>query len=320
MCYGDRGETAEARRDSTLGTRYDSLRGTVEARRHSTLGTRYDSLSGAAVSTEDVAILNDGTMITISHDTVIPEKYPQRWAMFEVTVISIILSLVACLSSLILLLMLLHCNAANPGGFVGAALGSSGRDYILFSEAQTMLYLKISLSDFLTLFAARTRTFFWERRPGYMLGGAAALAMGSSTLLALFWDDIFSSGDIYMAGLRRSSTAVVAIWVYCVLWFLAQDLAKVVTYKVLESLVADETRRHEDVSKRGAISNMYEATNRDARRRGLVSGTHGGGASLAPSDDARAPVSLREHEALEARVNAMAAEIAALREALGRRA
>ncbi len=31
-----------------------------------------------------ITILNDGTMITISHDKVYPEKKPQKWAMFEV--------------------------------------------------------------------------------------------------------------------------------------------------------------------------------------------------------------------------------------------
>ena len=56
--------------------------------------------------------------------------------------------------------------ALFAGGFIGNALGSNGKNYVLWGEAQTMIYLKISLSDFLTLFAARTRTWFWERRPG----------------------------------------------------------------------------------------------------------------------------------------------------------
>jgi H+-transporting ATPase len=137
-----------------------------------------------------ITILNDGTMITIAHDKVIPEKRPQKWAMFEVrpralavhvtdsatckpnpqvTIVSAVLGLVACLSSMILLVLVLRVNYTNPGGFVGAALGSAGRDYILWQEAQTMIYLKISISDFLTLFAARTRVWFFERRPGYAI-------------------------------------------------------------------------------------------------------------------------------------------------------
>ena len=62
-----------------------------------------------------ITILNDGTMITIAHDKVIPEKIPQRWAMFEVTIVSLVLGLVACLSSMIMLVGILHVNYSNPG-------------------------------------------------------------------------------------------------------------------------------------------------------------------------------------------------------------
>ena len=246
-----------------------------------------------------ITILNDGTMITISHDKVIPEKSPQSWAMTEVTIISIVLSIVACLSSLLLLLALLHSNASYPGGFIGAVFGSEGRDYVVFAEAQTLLYLKISLSDFLTLFSARTRTWFWERRPGYLLGVAALVAMGSSTLLALFWDDIFSSGDVYMAGLRKSKYACVAIWVYCVLWFLVQDVAKVLTYSALNYFQRDELAALEAVGKRAQVSNMYAGVNKGIAHARVV-------------DDEEIAGELKD------KVKSLEAEIAALRDVLVR--
>jgi H+-transporting ATPase len=227
-----------------------------------------------------ITILNDGTMITIAHDKVIPEKRPQRWAMIEVTIISTVLAFVACISSLILLMMLLHANKSNAGGLVGAALGSEGRDYVLYLEAQTMIYLKISLSDFLTLFAARTRTWFWERRPGYMLGAAALVATGTSTLLSLFWTRIFhttnfdNTSDNNMRGLDTSKYACVGIWIYCVLWFFAQDIAKVGTYYLLENMHKEDDDRLDNVSKKGIIASMYATVNREARRQGMASGKH----------------------------------------------
>jgi len=255
-----------------------------------------------------ITILNDGTMITISHDKVIPEKRPQRWAMFEVTVVSLVLALVACISSLILLMILMHANKANGGGFIGAALGSSSRDYVLFTEAQTMVYLKISLSDFLTLFAARTRTWFWERRPGYMLGAAALVATGSSTILSLFWDDIIPSNeDNTMVGLRRSKYACVGIWIYCVLWFFAQDIAKVGTYYVMESLQAEENQKLDLVSKQGEIASMYATHNRTARRMGLASGR----ATMRDTDVAVSAEVLNRLKSLET-------EVAAIKEAITR--
>lgn len=50
-----------------------------------------------------------------------------------------------------------------------------------------MMYMKISLSDFLTVFAARTRAPCYSRAPGGLLFVAATFALGCSTLLSAYW-------------------------------------------------------------------------------------------------------------------------------------
>ena len=50
-----------------------------------------------------------------------------------------------------------------------------------------MMYMKISLSDFMTVFAARTRAPFYSRAPGGLLLAAATFALGCSTLLSAYW-------------------------------------------------------------------------------------------------------------------------------------
>ena len=207
-----------------------------------------------------ITILNDGCMITIAHDKVVPEKRPQSWAMFEVTGISIMLGAVACLSSMLLLVFLLHANynaflnRGSTADFIGRAFGENGQGYVTWSEARTIMYLKISISDFLTLFSARTRTWFWERRPGYALGVACIIATGSSTILSLFWEDIVGrSEDAYMKGLK-GGFACLSTWIYCVLWFLVQDVCKVIMYKMLENLSREKMDRLLSVSLRGAVS------------------------------------------------------------------
>lgn len=99
-----------------------------------------------------------------------------------------------------------------------------------------------------------------------------------------------------------------AVWVYCVLWFLVQDAAKVLTYRLLEYLQADETKRLEDVSKRGAILSMYDDANREARQRGLVSKR----AHLGSEEDGVASAQL------VAKVKSLEGELALMREALSR--
>jgi H+-transporting ATPase len=211
-----------------------------------------------------ITILNDGTMITIAHDKVIPEKKPQRWAMFEVYVVSCVLEAVACISSLILLAVVLQCNVFRPGGFAGDVFSSGGRNYVQWMEARTIMYLKISISDFLTLFSARTRTWFWERRPGNALSIACLIATGSSTLLALYWDDVLNTEDAYMKGLQYSRGACVITWIYCIIWFVIQDLAKVGTYRLLEKYASEELKPAEAEAVAAPVSGL--GLRRTARR------------------------------------------------------
>ena len=55
-----------------------------------------------------------------------------------------------------------------------------------YGEVTTAMYLKISISDFLTLFSARTHDgFFWSSTPSYILMGAACFSLLISTLLGI---------------------------------------------------------------------------------------------------------------------------------------
>ena len=267
-----------------------------------------------------ITILNDGTMITIAHDKVIPEKRPQKWAMFEVTVVSCMLGAVACLSSMIMLVLILQCNATRPGGFVGVTMGSEGRNYVRWQEARTMMYLKISISDFLTLFSARTRVFFWERRPGYALGVACLIATTCSTLLSLFWDDLITADDAYMKGLRSSQYACFATWIYCILWFLVQDLAKVGTYRVLEYLSREDAERMQLQANRSMISGLIQEEQKGLRKRGVRIGADDPHKSSgAISAEVQAEVVMLRKELAELRAIVMAGRPAVAAAAAGKK-
>jgi H+-transporting ATPase len=190
-----------------------------------------------------ITILNDGCMITISQDYVVPEKKPQTWRLFEATVIACVIGLVATISSVFLVVGIMHNNILNRDE-ITRSIASSGRNYVNWFELRAIIYLKVSVSDFLTLFSARTRGWFFERPLARLLGGAAVAALFASTMFALYWDTICKKTEeepgsrlgpaAYMAGLRFSSGAVPATWAYCVLWWFIQDVAKVATYFVLE--------------------------------------------------------------------------------------
>ena len=194
-----------------------------------------------------ITILNDGTMITIAYDKVEPESRPQKWKLGEVAVVASALGAMACLTSIVLLLITLQASVVHDSwaGRVFGANNLNGHHFVTFGEVQTLLYLKVSLSDFLTVFNARNRGWFWERLPGQALSIAAFGAMGASTLFALFWP--FEEHDVtsfnkyaYMSPLSGSKYGVVVIWAISLLSFLLQDLVKVAAFAVLHALNKEE--------------------------------------------------------------------------------
>jgi len=175
-----------------------------------------------------ITLLNDGTLISIGYDKVKPSPYPEKWNLPVLFIVSIVLGVVACGSSLLLLWGCL--DSWNPNGWF-AAFGIGG---VAYRHITTIIYLKVSVSDFLTLFSARCEGFFWTSRPANVLLGAGTLALSLSTALAIGWPQGYLD-DIPVEGLGRHPNQYLFFWVwfYCIVVWFVQDLAKVICYKIL---------------------------------------------------------------------------------------
>ena len=115
-------------------------------------------------------------------------------------------------SSLLLLDAALDSN--NPEGLF-ASLGIPPVEY---GNIITMMYLKVALSDFLTLFSCRTQGQpFWSLRPGKPLMFAICLSITISTVLALWWPEGSLDG-LPVKGLAVSGYTWMAVWIwtYCI--------------------------------------------------------------------------------------------------------
>jgi len=151
-----------------------------------------------------------------------------------------------------------------------------GLPVLSYYELQAVMYLKISVSDFLTVFSARTEGFFFNRAPGKLLLGAACCSLLISTLLAKYWP----FGE--MEGI--SWHYVGTVWIYCIVWWLLQDTVKVLAYKVLNSykeecdaglqmddegaqkrLSKAEVRRNSSMRRASARSDQAEARRRSSQ-------------------------------------------------------
>jgi H+-transporting ATPase len=172
-----------------------------------------------------ITLLNDGTLITIAYDYAEASSTPNRWNLPALFVASSTLGAVSCGSSLLLLFLLL--DSWNPSGF----LQSLGMDGLQYGQVITSIYLKVSVSDFLTLFSARTgHRFFFQVKPAPMLLLGAFLALLLSSLLALFWPASYQDG-IQVEGLQSNAGLFAFVWIYCLVFWLFQDVMKVLVFK-----------------------------------------------------------------------------------------
>merc|ERR1712023_356534 len=170
-----------------------------------------------------ITLLNDGTLITIGYDLAVAPKTPPKWNMPFLFSMAFVQSFVAMISSINLLYILLH---SWDEGSMMRTLGLGG---ISYGKITTSVYLKVSVSDFLTLFSARAGgDWFFMVRPAKILMIGAMIALSSSTMIAMFWP-LSSPDSIETEGLVRSPPYPLEafVWAWSLAWWLAEDAAKV---------------------------------------------------------------------------------------------
>merc|ERR1711907_713120 len=170
-----------------------------------------------------ITLLNDGTLITIGYDYAVAPKTPPKWNLPFLFSMAFVQSFVAMISSVNLLHILLHSWDENS---MMRQLGLGG---ISYGKITSSIYLKVSVSDFLTLFSARAGgDWFFMVRPAKILMVGACIALTSSTTIAMFWP-LSMPDNIETEGLVRSPpyTLEAFVWAWSLSWWLAEDAAKV---------------------------------------------------------------------------------------------
>merc|ERR1711972_1223528 len=137
-----------------------------------------------------ITLLNDGTLITIGYDLAVAPKTPPKWNMPFLFSMAFVQAFVAMISS---------------------------------------INLKVSVSDFLTLFSARAGgDWFFMVKPAPILLCGAMVALTCSTCFAMFWPKSYPDG-IQTEGLVESPPYMleVFVWAWSLSWWLVEDAAKV---------------------------------------------------------------------------------------------
>lgn len=180
-----------------------------------------------------ITVLNDGTIISIAYDRVTVSQKPEKWHLPVIFMTSGILGLVATMASVIMVLLCLaNMNGSHPSPFFDAF----GIPTFGYGEVLTIMYLQVSLLEYLTVFAARTHSWFFSRPPGKGLGCAFLVALTVTTILAgtVQMNDGTSKGSIPIMQVVIPKM-LFFVWFYNFIFFIIQDVCKVMFLRALVS-------------------------------------------------------------------------------------
>lgn len=171
-----------------------------------------------------ITVINDGTLISIGYDHAVPSRYPERWVLPVLFMVSATLAAVACFSSL---LWLYWCLDSWRPDSVFQKWGIGGIRH--YGHIVNMIFLKVAVSDILTLFASRTsHQFFFMRMPHFILSIACIIALGVTTTLSLTWPcTTLDKRPVCGLAYKDGKLLALWVWIYCVIVFIIQDVLKV---------------------------------------------------------------------------------------------
>jgi len=170
-----------------------------------------------------ITLLNDGTLITIGYDYAVAPETPPIWNLRFLFSMAFVQAFVAMISSVNLLHILLHSWDENS---LMRQLGLGG---ISYGKITSSVYLKVAVSDFLTLFSARAGgDWFFMVKPAPILLAGGIIAVSCSTCFAMFWPKSYPDG-IQTEGLEESPPYLlqVFVWSWSLSFWIAEDAAKV---------------------------------------------------------------------------------------------
>ncbi|XP_007014221.2 PREDICTED: plasma membrane ATPase 4 isoform X1 [Theobroma cacao] len=160
-----------------------------------------------------IAILNDGTIMTISKDRVKPSPLPDSWKLKEIFATGIMLGGYLALMTVIFF-WLMHDTKFFPDKFGVRSLRSSDH------EMMAALYLQVSIVSQALIFVTRSRSWSYVERPGLLLVTAFIIAQLVATLIAVYANWGFAK----IKGIGWGWAGV--IWLYSIVFYIPLDLMK----------------------------------------------------------------------------------------------
>ncbi|CAI0554202.1 unnamed protein product [Linum tenue] len=166
-----------------------------------------------------IAILNDGTIMTISKDRVKPSPVPDSWRLSEIFATGIILGGYLALMTVVFFWL------AYETDFFTVKKNQLNELFIHTQQLASALYLQISTISQALIFVTRSRGWSFQERPGFLLVFAFLIAQLIATVIS-------AEANWEFAGIRSIGWKWTgAIWAFNVVTYMLLDPIKfMVTY------------------------------------------------------------------------------------------
>ncbi|KAG2607537.1 plasma membrane ATPase 4-like isoform X1 [Panicum virgatum] len=160
-----------------------------------------------------IAVLNDGTIMTISKDRVKPSPMPDAWRLQEIFATGVVLGTYLALAT-VLFFWAVRDTTFFTDTFGVRHIGDSTE------ELMAAVYLQVSIISQALIFVTRARSWFFVERPGLLLVAAFLAAQLVATLIAVYADWPFAR----IKGVGWGWGAV--IWLFTIVTFFPLDVFK----------------------------------------------------------------------------------------------
>ncbi|CAI9098957.1 OLC1v1035696C2 [Oldenlandia corymbosa var. corymbosa] len=180
-----------------------------------------------------IAILNDGTIMTISKDRVKPSPVPDSWKLKEIFATGVVLGAYLAIMTVVFFYL-----AADTDFFSNVFKVRSIRAHP--DELTAALYLQVSIISQALIFVTRSRSWSFVERPGILLLTAFLIAQLLATLIAVYATWAFAR----IQGVGWGWAGV--IWIYSVVTYFPLDVLKFIiryalTGKAWDSMIQNKT-------------------------------------------------------------------------------
>ncbi|XP_039125151.1 ATPase 10, plasma membrane-type [Dioscorea cayenensis subsp. rotundata] len=160
-----------------------------------------------------IAILNDGTIMTISKDRVKPSPRPDSWKLKEIFATGIVIGTYLALVTVLFYWSIRKTNFYETHFHVRSLNNNE-------EEISSAIYLQVSIISQALIFVTRSQSWSFMERPGTLLMCAFVVAQMVATLIAVYAHISFAS----IRGIGWGWAGV--IWIYSLIFYIPLDVIK----------------------------------------------------------------------------------------------